>query len=189
MKIAITGTIGSGKTEVSNYIRSKGYYVFDADKTNSILLNKGNLGYLEVKKHFPEVFDGDDLNKARLASIVFSDSNKKRELESIMHPLILDEMNKESSKYDIFFAEIPLLFEVNWDSYFDISILVVSDDDVVIDRLVKYRGLTVQNAKMRIANQMSVREKIKRADEIIYNNSDLTDLYKKIDDILDKYVR
>lgn len=188
MKIAITGTIGSGKTTVSNYIRSKGYYVFDADKVNSKLLEKGNLGYVEVKKQFNEVFDNDELNRSKLASIVFNNEDLKKKLESIMHPLILKEMLKESKKHSIFFAEIPLLFESNWDIYFDYTFLVVCDFNIAIDRLI-LRDLSKEESIKRIDSQYDEEVKKKRATEIIYNNSNLNDLYKEVDKLLDKYVR
>lgn len=183
MKVAITGTIGSGKSEVSNYLRSKGYYVFDADKCNRELLNKGNLGYLEVKKAFPDVFDNDVLNKPKLALKVFNSKENLAVLESIMHPLILDLMNKEAKKHDIFFAEIPLLFEKNWDCHFDHNLLVVSSDDIILKRL-KAKGLNEIDINNRIKSQFSTDMKIKRAEEIIYNNSSFSDLYRDIDNWL-----
>jgi len=181
-RIAITGTIGSGKSEVSNYLRNKYQIdVFDCDKENSELLKKGNLGYLKVKEVFEECFDNDELNKAKLASIIFNDENKKKQLEDIMHPLILEELNKR--KDELVFAEVPLLFEANWDKYFDESILVVSKQDIVKERLL-LRGLTIEDINQRIANQMSVDDKMNRASQIIYNNGSLQDLYNAIDQYL-----
>ena len=188
MKIAITGTIGSGKSTVSDYIRSKGYYVFDADKVNSNFLLEGNLGYIEVKKNFANAFDGNTLNKSKLASIVFSNAEDKKRLENIMHPLILEEMKKESIINNPFFSEIPLLFESGWQKYFDYTFLVVCDEEIAINRLIK-RGLSLKDSQKRIINQMPVKLKKKKADEIIYNNSNLLDLYKEVDRLLDKYVR
>lgn len=188
MKIAITGTIGSGKSTISEYLRNKGYYVFDADKVNAELLLEGNLGYVEVQKVFPSVFNGKTLNKSKLASIVFTDEIEKKKLENIMHPLILKEMNKQIKKHPLFFAEIPLLFESNWDKYFDYSFLVVCDKKIAIDRLI-LRGLTKEESIRCINNQMDEELKKKRATEIIYNNSNLDDLYKEVDSLLDKYVR
>lgn len=188
MKVAITGTIGSGKSQVSNYLRNLGYDVFDCDAYNQILLSKGNLGYLELQKAFPQVFDGEELNKAKLADIVFIDKVKKSELEAILHPLILDKMLLEAENKDIFFAEVPLLFESNWDKYFDLTILVVTDTDILINRLLE-KGLNINDINRRINSQMSIEDKLKRADEIIYNNGSLAHLYSSIDEIICKYVR
>lgn len=188
MKIAITGTIGSGKTTVCEYLESKGYYIFDCDRINSKLFEEGNSGYVEIKKSFPQVFDEDKLNKFKLAELVFNCPSKKKELESIMHPLILNKMLEESKKHELFIAEVPLLFEVNWDTYFDHKLLITCDKDIALERL-KLRGLSLNDAILRINSQMPVEDKIKRANEIIYNNGSLSLLHKDIDAWLDKYVR
>ena len=179
MKIAITGTIGSGKTEVSNHLRKLGYDVFDCDEVNRKLLNER--GYELLHDSFPECFEGELLNKKTLADIVFSDTEKKAKLESIMHPIILEELSNR--KDDPLFAEVPLLFETGWDKYFDENILIICKEETAIERL-KLRGFTELEAKNRINNQMPVREKIKKATRIIYNNGSLDELYELIDNCL-----
>ena len=188
MKIGITGTIGSGKTTVCDYLRSLGFYVFDCDKCNKELLQKGNKGYLGVLKLFPEVFDGQELNKQKLADIIFNDKNKKTSLEALLHPLIIEELQNESTKVDPFFAEVPLLFEANLEYLFDHTLLIVCDEDVAIKRLQE-RNIDYSEAKRRINNQMDVSNKMKRASEIIYNNSTLSSLENEVDKWLNKYVR
>ena len=83
-------------------------------------------------------------------------------------------------KDDPLFAEVPLLFESNWEKYFDESILVIADEKDALDRLIN-RGLDKQDAINRLKNQMSVIEKAKKATRIIYNNGTLADLYSLID--------
>ena len=180
MKIAITGTIGSGKSTVASYLRNKGHFVFDCDEVNRELLNSDVL-----IDYFPECYDDGLLDKKKLANIVFNDEKKRLLLESIMHPLILERMKKESGKHEPFFAEVPLLFEVNWDKYFDEILLVVVDEKIALERLVD-RGLSIEESKQRIKNQMSIKEKIERSDVIIYNDSSLFSLYEKIDRWLSK---
>ncbi len=167
MRIAISGTIGSGKSTVCLYLREKGYDVFDCDKVNAKLLEKGEEGYRRVKEAFPECFDEDGLNKKKLSSVVFSDLRKKKALEQIMHPLILKAMFDR--KDDPLFAEVPLLFEAGWDVYFDHNLLVVTDEE-----------------KLILNKQMPTEEKIKRADKIIYNNGSMEDLYRLVDDWLEE---
>lgn len=180
MKIAITGTIGSGKSTVAAYLRDKGHFVFDCDEVNRALLNSDIL-----IDYFPECYENGLLNKKKLSSIVFNDEKKRLLLESIMHPLILERMEEESKKYDPFFAEVPLLFEVNWDKYFDMILLVVVDEAIALNRLMN-RGLSIEESKQRIKNQMSIKEKIERSDVIIYNDFSLFSLYEKIDRWLSK---
>ena len=181
MKVAITGTIGSGKTEVSNYLRKLNYDVFDCDEENRRLLDES--AYELLGKDFGDCFDGNILNKSKLSKIVFSNSEERKKLEKILHPRILQRLKKR--KDNPLFAEVPLLFEVGWDKYFDINLLIVCDEDIAIQRL-KYRGISKKEAIRRIKNQMPVDEKIKKASIIIYNNGSLEDLYKKIDSFLKK---
>ena len=183
MKIAVSGSIGSGKSTVAAYIREKGYDVFDCDEVNRKLLEKGEEGYREVQKAFPMCFDEESLNKEKLSAIVFADEEKKKQLEAIMHPLILKRLFER--KDDPLLAEVPLLFEAGWEKYFDTSLLVVTDEDLLIERLI-LRGLSKEEAAARLKSQMSVAEKIKRADKIIYNNGSLDDLYRLVDDWLEE---
>lgn len=178
-KIAITGTIGSGKTEASIYLRKKGYDVFDCDQVNKQILKKN--AYKLLSKDFPECFKGKTLDKTKLSEVVFSDRKKKKKLEAILHPLILEKLLER--KDDVLFAEVPLLFEVGWDSYFDEKLLIVCDEKIALKRL-KNRGIELKEAKKRIANQMPVQEKIKKATRIIYNNGSLNELYKELEGFL-----
>ena len=130
--------------------------------------------------YFHECYENSLLNKKKLADSVFNDEKKRLLLESIMHPLILERMEEESGKHDPFFAEVPLLFEVNWDKYFDEVLLVVVDEDIALRRLLD-RGISIEESKQRIKNQMSIKEKIERSDVIIYNDSSLFSLHEKID--------
>lgn len=182
MKIAITGTIGSGKSEVSLYLQDKGYYVFDCDKANAYLLQEGNLGYILVKEAFSDCFDDNVLNKEKLAKRVFNNKEDKKTLENIMHPLILEMMNSYED-VDPFFAEVPLLFEANWQDYFDRSLLIIADNEDIVKRLIE-KGYDEASISERINNQMPIKDKMKLASQIIYNNGSLDDLHNLIDDWL-----
>ena len=173
MKIAISGSIGSGKTTVCEYLKEKGYDVFDCDEVNRNLLEEGNEGWIRVCEAFPECVEEGKLDKKKLSSLIFSDEENRKKLEGIMHPLILKKLMERED--DPLFAEVPLLFEVGWDQYFDSTLLVVTDLDLLIERM-KERGYTKEETLSRLSQQMDVTEKIKRADKIIYNNGSLDDL-------------
>lgn len=173
ISIAITGTIGSGKSSVSRIIRKLGFYVFDCDAYNNELLN--DIKTIDfIKKEFDCVKDN-KIDKKELAKIIFNDSSKKELLENYLHPLIINKMNEEKIKYHPYFAEVPLLFEKNLEYLFDYSILVVSNDENIKNRL-KRKGYQDNEIIERINNQMSVNEKEKRADKIIYNVYGLKEL-------------
>ena len=181
MKIAVTGTIGSGKSTVCAYLKELGYEVFDCDEVNRKLMEPEEEGYLALREVFPECFSGKKLNKKILSDIVFKDPKKRKILEGIMHPLILKRLNER--KEDPLFAEVPLLFEAKWDLYFDLNLLVVTDEETAFERL-KERGLSDKEIRNRLAAQMPVSEKMKRADKIIYNNDSLSKLHQIIDELL-----
>ena len=185
LKIAITGTIGSGKSEAVRYLKEKGYDVFDCDEENRKLLEKGEAGYEAVRQAFPDCFKGDELDKKALSALVFHDPEKKKKLEDIMHPLILKKLKERNDP--VLFAEVPLLFEAGWDRYFDRNLLVVTDEEILLKRLVK-RGLAKEEALQRLQNQMPVSEKIKRADKIIYNNGSLKELHEALAEWLSEII-
>lgn len=186
-KIAITGTIGSGKSTLSNYLREKGYYVFDCDLCNAQLLEKGKAGYRGVKKAFPDCFDANGLDKTKLSAIVFNDKKSRAILESILHPLIIAEMMNEAYGHELFFAEVPLLFENGLQDLFDESIVVAVDEDIAIRRLID-RDLDEKSAKERIANQLSVKDKLQKCNHAIFNNKDKNAFYTEIDELLERII-
>ena len=179
MKVAITGSIGSGKTTACDYIRAKGYIVLDCDKINGEILN--DRGYELLSNEFSECFIDKVLDKDKLADIVFCDVEKRKKLEGILHPEILKVI--ENSSDDPLFVEVPLLFEVNWDKYFDCNVLITCEENKAIDRLV-LRGISRPEAIRRISAQMPVEEKIKKANIIIYNNGNPQNLATSIDKLL-----
>lgn len=186
MKIAITGTIGSGKSIACDYLRSKDFYVFDCDKYNSYLLDNDKDVYNEIYSLFPECFDHLRINRKKLASIVFNDSKKREDLENILHPRIKEKMIDESNKHELFFAEVPLLFEKGLESNFDLTILIVSNEKISHLRLSE-KGYSQEEIENRELSQLPVQEKIKKTNEIIYNNGSCKDLYNEIDKLLLKY--
>lgn len=180
MRIGITGTIGSGKSEVTNYLRSKGFEVFNCDETNAIILE--NRSFELLSNDFSDCFENRMLNKKRLADVIFSDSKRRKKLESILHPIILNELLAINN--ELVFAEVPLLYEVGWDKYFDEVVLVVSDESIALKRL-EARGVDYNESKKRILSQLPVEEKIKKATFIIYNNGSLDELHSSIDKYLE----
>ena len=185
MRIAISGTIGSGKTTVCNYLRSKGLKVFDCDEANRNLLKKGNKGYNALINEFNGILDANnDIDKSMLAAKVFNDDVALKRLDAIMHPLILEEMLKAMDE-ECYIAEVPLLFETEFKNYFDYKLLIAIDDELAIKRLSK-RGFSELEARSRLNKQMNVQEKIRLADEVIYNDGSEADLYRKIDEWLER---
>ncbi|MGN1344338.1 MAG: dephospho-CoA kinase [Traorella sp.] len=187
--IAISGTMGSGKSTVLKYLKEKGYHVFDCDKINYDLQQKDALGYSKIIDTFgKEILDENQaIDRKKLASIVFSNQENKEKLEQIMHPLILQKLNEihEQNKESCF-VEVPLLYELGWERYFEDDWLIVSSNDNLFNRCRINRNMNDQMIQERLRYQMIQDEKIKKASQVIYNNDSLDSLYQKIDQLLER---
>lgn len=174
MKIAITGIIGSGKSEVAKIVCDLGGFVLSADAINrEMLLDKDYLGRLST--HFPEAFTSGDFDKKALAKIVFNDSDKLNLLNSIAHPEINKRMRLKAEGHDIVFCEIPLLSS-EWAKEFDIVWLVKCDESGRVARICARDGRCRDEAQKIVQSQNAFRD-------IIYNNCDIIDNNGRIDDL------
>lgn len=188
-KIGITGSMGSGKSKVSEIIRSFDYPVLDLDQVNADLLKKDHAGYQALKKEQLITLDeNEEIDKAILAQQMFQDEALKQKVESILHPLIISQMEEwiQLQETTPVFVEVPLLFEANMESLFDSVWCVVVSEETALHRLMKYRGITAEQAKARLQYQMSVQEKMERSQVILYNDGSLEELTRQIEEELEK---
>ncbi len=185
--IGITGLIASGKSTLTNYLKEKGYRVFDADYSVKELYN--NIAFLDgLKDIFPTAFIDGNFNKSILSKIVFSSPAEKKKLENIIHPIIekkCDEFIKDNMDESLIFLDIPLLFEVNWDRKCNEVVLVVVNKEIQKERYIG-RGGKPELFEKIIENQGNIEEKISKSTYVLENNSDINDFYRKIDDTLYK---
>ena len=193
--IGLTGSIATGKSTVSKYLIKKGYKVVDADKITHELMKKDNINYVEIVKHFGNsILDKyDEIDRKKLANIVFSDENKLNALNNLTHTNIFNKINEkiEESDEKIIFLDIALLIEFIKHNIWNISLdeiwLVYVNKDIQLERLMKRNNFSEKEAKIRIKAQMDIDEKIKYSDFILYNDRDLEYLYKQIDERLNLY--
>ena len=190
-KIGITGGIGSGKSEVTNYLCGLGYHIVDADEIAREVSLPGQKPMLKLRKIFGEkiFLEDGNLNRSALAKMMFEDLSVLGIVNEIFHTEILGrieaQINKSAMNGDeIVFVSAPLLFETNADIMTDESWLITADEDVRLARVINRDGLTEADIRARMRNQMPEEEKRKRADFIIENNGTLEQLYKEIDDIV-----
>lgn len=180
-KIAITGTIGSGKTTVAYLLRRRRMPVFDADGYSRICFNRNHPAYQQMV----DAFSGDILDetgeivRSRLAEKAFSSEENRLKLNAIIHPHVKDGLLKffeNHSSDPLVFAEIPLLYEVGWESLFDVCCVVTCSDETAVKRLIENRGFTWEDAERRIAAQLDREEKCRRADYVLNNDGTIRDL-------------
>lgn len=156
IKIAITGGIGSGKTTVLDCLKEMGYTVFSCDKIyKEIAISDA---YIQtIKRIFPEVVIGEGIDKQKLSSIVFNDEIKRKQLNKIAHPLIIDALLEQMNNCTdaIVFAEVPLLFEGNFEGLFDKIIYIQREKNARIAAVCQRDGLTMLEVEQRIKAQFN----------------------------------
>lgn len=198
--LGLTGSIATGKTTVSNIISKKGYTVIDADEISRHITKKDNIGYVEIIKVFgKELLDRKkEIDRKKLGDIIFNDSAQREKLNSILHPIVIDEIKRmiKESDENVIFVDIPLLFEIRdkleqESLIFDEVILVATDIEIQIKRLMSRDKISYNDALAKISSQISIEEKRKMADIIIDNNGSEEELYqnvsRRLDDINEKY--
>ena len=187
-KIVITGTIGSGKSAVSEIIKKLGFKVINADEVNKKLLEEGGKNYEAIKADpfFRKAFDGNSLDKKHLARMIFSAPDLMKRLNSITHPIIVKEIEKEVEKINDknVFIEIPLFYQMDVKFPADLVLFVEADKEIQAERLAKRDEIGKFYAESKIRNQESLMGPRDTKEIIIENNSSLEDLKEKIEKIL-----
>ncbi|KRK74616.1 dephospho-CoA kinase [Companilactobacillus alimentarius DSM 20249] len=188
----LTGGIASGKSTVLNLFRQNKFVIYDADYVAREVVKVGTVGLQQITQQFGEgiLLPEGTLNRKKLSSIVFSDQEQLAKLNAITRPLIKKEIlqtietNKKSSEKTISIFEIPLLFEGNYQNYFDGVISIYVEPQIQLQRLMKRNGLTKKVALEQINSQMSMDEKKNRADFVIDNSGDLANLTKEFNKLV-----
>ncbi len=188
----LTGGIAAGKSTALDLFRKNKFIVYDADYVAREVVKIGTVGLKQITEQFGEEYLWPDgtLNRKKLSSVVFSDQAQLQKLNKITRPLIKEEILytvaeiRKSSNKMISIFEIPLLFEGNYQDYFDGVISLYVEPKIQLERLMKRNGLTEKVALEQINSQMSMDEKRKRADFVIDNSGDLTNLAQEFDRLI-----
>ena len=176
--IGITGGISTGKTTFCECLREivPAATFFDADQAARDLAEHDPEVKELIRREFgAAIFSASsDLNRTQIRSIVFADAEKKRALEQILHPRIRRQWSLEAEKRrnsaDLFFADIPLLYETGGETLCDSVVVVACSPSVQLERLVARTQLDRPAAEQMIRAQMPLAEKIRRADHVAWNN-------------------
>lgn len=188
--IGLTGSISTGKTQVSNYLRDRGEKVIDADLIAREVVDLGAVKE-KIKEAFgDDIYKDDELDRKALGEIVFRDKEKRQVLNEIEHPeiyrIILEEIKNSKGRV---FVDIPLLFESQHlnEKYgldFDEVWLVYVNRETQVKRLIKRDRISKGYALEKINSQMSVEDKKIMADVIIDNSGSLEETFKQVEENL-----
>lgn len=189
IKIAVTGGIGSGKSSVAKIIREKGFPVFSCDEINKQLLTKKD--YINrIEKIFPEAVEGEKIIKSRLAEIVFSDETALKKLNSVSHPLIMNELNRQmNSCKGLVFAEVPLLFEGGYENLFHKIIVVCREKEQRILSVMQRDHSEREAVLSRISRQYDYSQPIPGSVIFLNNDSTISELENKVVDLLNEFCK
>ncbi len=190
--VGLTGGIGSGKTVASDRFEELGVKVVDADIASRVVVEIGKPALSSIEGEFGSDVISDDgsLNRAKLREIIFKDDEAKSWLESLLHPLIgqhiLDEIASATSRYVILVS--PLLFETTQFQMCNRTLLIDVPKDIQILRTAKRDKVPESQVEKIIASQMDRDQKIGKADDVIVNDGEISDLISKIDKIHQRYI-
>jgi dephospho-CoA kinase len=186
--VGLTGGIGSGKSTVSQLLAERGAVIIDADAIVRELQQPGTPVFDAMVERFGPAIVADDgtLDRAAVASIVFTDEQAKKDLEAIVHPAVGAEMIRRLGEHAgtdrIVVYDVPLLVESGKKGYGAVLVVDV-DPDVAVERLVRFRGMSEADARNRIANQVPREQRLAVADRVLDNSGAVEDLAAQVDDV------
>lgn len=188
--IGITGGIASGKSTVTNFLRQQGFQVVDADAVVHQLQKPGGRLFEALVQHFGQkiILENGELNRPLLASLIFSNPEEREWSKQIQGEIIRKELatlRDQLAQTEVFFMDIPLLFEQDYVSWFDETWLVYVNRDVQVERLMKRDQLSKDEAESRLAAQWPLEKKKDLASHILDNNSNQKQLLTQVRIILE----
>ena len=193
--IGITGGIASGKSTVTEFLRQQGYQVIDADQVVHELQEPGGRLYQALLSTFGSAILQEDgrLDRSKLGAMIFGNPELLAQSSQIQNKIIREELADRrdllAETQVVFFMDLPLLFELQYEDWFDQIWLVDVTEETQLSRLMTRNGLSQEEAGKRIAAQLSLQEKRKRADVLIDNNGSLEETRQQIRDALQKLER
>jgi dephospho-CoA kinase len=184
--VGLTGGIGAGKSTVAQFFAQLGALVIDADQLARMAIERGTDGFADVMLRFgDEVIVNGDIDRKKLAEIVFSDLQARKDLEAIVHPRVqalFAEAVADLNDEDILIYEIPLLVETGAASKFDYIVTVESELELRKERLLK-KGLYISQIEKRMASQASPEARVAIADKVIRNDGDEDSLLRQVENL------
>ena len=187
LRVALTGGIGSGKSLVGEILEQLGALVIDSDQLAREVIERGSPGYEEVVTAFGDsILSEGQIDRSKLAAVVFNESDLRKKLESIIHPLVREAAEKLARKLPsgaILINQIPLLVESDGAKRFDYVVTVSADEEIRRERL-RLRGLKDYEITQRMAAQVSDSEREKIANYIIRNDASIDELTRAVEALM-----
>ncbi|MCM2512487.1 dephospho-CoA kinase [Streptomyces griseoincarnatus] len=194
LTVGLTGGIGAGKSEVSRLLVERGAVLIDADRIAREIVEPGTPGLAAVVEAFGEEILAEDgsLDRPRLGALVFSDPDKLATLNSIVHPLVgarSRELEEAAPEDAVVVHDVPLLTENGLARLYDVVIVVDAGTGTQLDRLVRLRGMSEEDARARMAAQATREQRRAVADIVIDNDVPLDALERRVEEVWADLIR
>lgn len=193
LRIAVTGSAGSGKSLVCKRFKTIGLVTLDCDVIARQVVEPGMPGFEKIVEVFGQsvVQKQGTLDRTRLRNIIVDDAILRKKMEDILHPQILSEMvfQIENAMYKdkkAVAVEVPLLFELGMEKQFDVTIVVAAQDMDLVKRISKRDKVSKENAQKMLDLQMTQEEKMAMADHVVINKGTMAELFESVDNLFDK---
>ncbi len=187
MRIGITGGIGSGKSEVTRYLRRLGEYVICADEVSKQIVEPGAEGAIVLRLNFGDGFflQNGELDRKKLAAEVFNNEERLKLLNDTLHPLILKRIESLAKLQNgRVFIDAALLIQTGMNKMVDCIWMVMADMQTRVMRVNKRDGFAVKEVERRIKSQLRDEDMMPYADEIIENSGSIDALHRRIDELI-----
>jgi dephospho-CoA kinase len=191
--VALTGNYGMGKSSVLSMFRKLGAATLDTDEiVESLIIEKKVL--VKIRKLLGDnvFYKNGNLDKKKVAEIIFKDAFLRYSLEDILHPLVFerikDFIKKINVRYRVLMTAVPLVYERGYENRFDRIVVVYTKEEVALDRLKKNR-ISKRDAILRLKAQLPIEEKMKKADFLINNNGSLDETATQVKKIYKKLMK
>ena len=191
LRVGLTGGIACGKTNTLAEFQRLGVYGIDADQIGHEVIQPGGSAYSQVVERFgPEILNQDGtINRSRLGRIVFTDESSRRDLNQIVHPRILAEVERilcgledelSTLRPQVAMVDAALMVETGSYEKYDVILVVYCHPEIQLRRLMSRDGLSESDALLRIRSQMPLLEKVRYADFVLDNSNRLSDTQRQI---------
>jgi len=192
-KVAVTGGLSSGKSTACRIFKELGAYVVNADEiVHQLLSPKNQIGQQVITLLGEDVVVNGQIDRSKIAKIVFSNPALLRSLEKLLHPAVISEIDKQYQNIKhqgtaaLFVAEVPLLFEIEGEKFFEYTIAITTDVNISRQRFKASTGCGDDDYTKRMGKQMAPEEKAQRADFVIYNNGTEEEMRRQIGHLYNK---
>ncbi|SDU22123.1 dephospho-CoA kinase [Desulfobacula phenolica] len=193
LRIAVTGSAGSGKSLVCRRFKEIGLVTLDCDVIARQVVEPGMQGFTKITQLFGQeiVLKDGSLDRPRLRNIIVNDPKMRKKMEDILHPQIIKEMaaqmkNAAYTDKKAVAVEVPLLFELGMEKQFDVTIVVTANDPDLVKRISDRDKVTLKDAQKMLDLQMPQEEKTVKADYVIINKGTSSELFESVDNLFEE---